>query len=53
VQILSFHAIPGGGAVVDRPFIGDYTSDNNATFATQIAQMQSAGLTFAIVSWYS
>jgi len=43
---------PGGGAVVDRPLAGDYTSDSNSTFATQISQMQSAGLTFAIVSWW-
>ncbi|HUI86081.1 MAG TPA: hypothetical protein VLY21_02865 [Nitrososphaerales archaeon] len=43
---------PGGGAVVDRPGIGYYVSDSNQTFARQVGQMQSAGLSFAVVSWW-
>ena len=43
---------PGGGAVVDKPNLGYYVSDSNQTFETQIAEMQSAGISFAIVSWW-
>jgi hypothetical protein len=43
---------PGGGSVVDRPSIGYYVSDSNLTFQTQIGEMQSAGISFAIVSWW-
>jgi len=43
---------PGGGAVVDEPVLGYYSSDNASTFAWQIKEMQSAGLSFAIVSWW-
>ncbi len=43
---------PGGGAVVDQPIIGCYVSDSNQTFKTQIDQMQSFGISFAVVSWW-
>lgn len=43
---------PGGGAVVDTPTIGFYTSDANQTFREQIGQMQGAGISFAVVSWW-
>jgi len=43
---------PGGGSVVDRPAIGHYASDSNQTFAWQIGQMQEAGISFAVVSWW-
>src|SRR5579875_183176 len=43
---------PGGGATVDVPSTGYYTSDNTSTFATQIREMQSAGISFAVVSWW-
>ena len=43
---------PGGGAVVDRPNLGYYVSDSNQTFQTQISEMQSAGISFAVVSWW-
>ena len=43
---------PGGGAVVDRPNLGYYVSDSNQTFETQIGEMHSAGISFAIVSWW-
>ena len=43
---------PGGGAVVDRPNLGYYVSDSNQTFRTQISEMQSAGISFAVVSWW-
>jgi hypothetical protein len=43
---------PGGGAVVDRPSIGYYVSDSNQTFKTQISEMQGAGISFAVVSWW-
>ena len=43
---------PGGGAVVDTPNIGYYVSDSNRTFRTQISEMQGAGISFAIVSWW-
>jgi hypothetical protein len=43
---------PGGGAVVDTPVIGYYSSDANQTFAWQVSQMQKAGLSFAILSWW-
>lgn len=42
----------GAGAVVDRPVIGYYESNNDTTFAWQIGQMQIAGLSFAVVSWW-
>ncbi len=45
-------SFPGGGAVVDKPVIGYYSSDNDSTFSWQIQEMQSAGLTFSIVSWW-
>ncbi len=45
-------AYPGGGAVVDRPAIGYYSSDDNQTFAWQVAQMQRAGFSFAVLSWW-
>ena len=43
---------PGGGAVVDKPNLGYYVSDSNQTFKTQISEMQGAGLSFAVVSWW-
>ena len=43
---------PGGGAVVDQPKIGFYPSDSNETFRTQIGEMQGAGISFAVVSWW-
>ena len=43
---------PGGGAVVDKPNLGYYVSDSNQTFKTQISEMQSAGISFAVVSWW-
>lgn len=43
---------PGGGAVVDKPNLGYYISDSNQTFRTQISEMQSAGISFAVVSWW-
>jgi hypothetical protein len=43
---------PGGGAVVDTPSAGYYASDSNATFERQVSEMQSAGITFAVVSWW-
>ncbi len=43
---------PGGGAVVDKPTIGFYSSDNNDTFAWQLSQMRQAGFSFAVVSWW-
>ncbi len=43
---------PGGGSVVDQPSTGYYVSDSNSTFKTQIGEMQSAGITFAVVSWW-
>ncbi|HKW03947.1 MAG TPA: hypothetical protein VJN71_01490 [Nitrososphaerales archaeon] len=43
---------PGGGSVVDRPLSGYYVSDSNSTFSTQVSEMQGAGLSFAIVSWW-
>jgi hypothetical protein len=43
---------PGGGVVVDQPTIGYYVSDSNETFAAQISEMQSAGISFAVVSWW-
>jgi hypothetical protein len=43
---------PGGGSIVDQPSMGYYVSDSNSTFKTQISEMQSAGITFAIVSWW-
>jgi len=46
------HSCPGGGVAVDQPNIGYYVSDSNQTFQTQIAEMRSAGLSFAVVSWW-
>ena len=43
---------PGGGAVVDEPAMGFYVSDSNSTFRRQVSEMESAGLTFAVVSWW-
>ena len=43
---------PGGGAVVDRPNLGYYVSDSNQTFKAQISEMQSVGISFAVVSWW-
>ncbi|MDG6941982.1 MAG: hypothetical protein JRN34_03550 [Nitrososphaerota archaeon] len=43
---------PGGGAVVDTPAIGYYVSDSNATFQWQVKEMQSAGISFALISWW-
>ena len=43
---------PGGGAVVDTPTLGYYVSDSNQTFAQQVSQMQRAGLSFALISWW-
>ncbi len=43
---------PGGGAVVDTPAIGYYVSDSNATFQWQVKEMQSAGIGFAVISWW-
>jgi hypothetical protein len=44
---------PGGGVVVDKPFLGYYVSDSNATFQCQISEMQETGISLAIVSWWS
>ena len=38
--------------MVDRPNLGYYVSDSNRTFQTQISEMQSAGISFAVVSWW-
>ena len=38
--------------MVDRPSLGYYVSDSNQTFETQIDEMQSAGISFAVVSWW-
>jgi hypothetical protein len=43
---------PGGGAVVDKPDQGYYVSDSNQTFKAQIEEMQSTGISFAVVSWW-
>jgi len=43
---------PGGGAVVDTPSAGFYVSDSNATFRRQVGEMQNAGISFALVSWW-
>ena len=43
---------PGGGAVIDRPNIGFYVSDSNQTFRTEIGEMQDAGISFIVVSWW-
>lgn len=43
---------PGGGVVVDPPVAGYYVSDSNATFQRQISEMEGAGITFAVVSWW-
>ena len=43
---------PGGGAVVDRPATGYYASDDSQTFACQVEQMQKAGLSFVVISWW-
>lgn len=37
---------------MDQPSIGYYVSDGSQTFKWQIGQMQSAGLSFAVVSWW-
>jgi len=42
----------GGFAVVDKPVIGYYVSDSNSTFSWQVQQMEQAGLSFAVVSWW-
>jgi hypothetical protein len=42
----------GGLAVVDKPVIGYYFSDSNSTFRWQVQQMEQAGLSFALVSWW-
>ena len=38
--------------MVDKPNLGYYISDSNRTFQAQISEMQSAGITFAVVSWW-
>ncbi len=38
--------------VVDPPAAGYYVSDSNVTFQRQIGEMQDAGITFAVVSWW-
>ena len=43
---------PGGGSVVDTPAIGYYVSDSNATFQWQVNGMRSAGISFAVISWW-
>ncbi len=43
---------PGGGSVVDKPSDGYYVSDSDSTFKTQVSQMQCAGISFAVVSWW-
>jgi hypothetical protein len=43
---------PGGGSVVDYPMVGYYASDSNQTFSWQISQMQNAGISLAVVSWW-
>jgi len=43
---------PGGGEVVDKPAIGYYSSDSDETFSWQVSQMERAGLSFAVVSWW-
>lgn len=37
---------------MDKPTIGYYVSDANSTFRWQIQQMELAGLSFAVVSWW-
>jgi hypothetical protein len=43
---------PGGGSVVDIPSSGYYVSDSDSTFQTQLGEMQGAGISFAVVSWW-
>ena len=38
--------------MVDRPNLGYYVSDSNQTFKAQISEMQSVGISFAVVSWW-
>lgn len=40
------------GTVVDRPSIGYYASDSNATLAWQLSNMKAAGISAIIVSWW-
>jgi hypothetical protein len=40
------------GKAVDKPSIGWYASDNNATLAWQLANMQKAGISVIVVSWW-
>jgi hypothetical protein len=42
----------GGYAVVDEPVKGYYVSDSNSTFSYQVQQMELAGLSYAVVSWW-
>ncbi len=42
----------GGFAVVDEPAIGYYVSDSNSTFQLQVQEMERAGLSYAVVSWW-
>jgi hypothetical protein len=37
---------------VDKPLIVYYVSDSNTTFSWQVQQMEQAGLSFAVVSWW-
>lgn len=43
---------PGGGVVVDHPTFGYYASDSNRTFKAQVDEMQSIGVSFAVLSWW-
>jgi hypothetical protein len=45
-------SFPGGSIVVDKPTAGYYVSDSNMTFGTQVGEMQTAGISFAVVSWW-
>jgi hypothetical protein len=43
---------PGNGYVVDTPIDNYYVSDSNSTFTSQLSQMEWAGLSYAILSWW-
>ncbi len=38
--------------MVDKPNLGYHVSDSNRTFQFQINEMQSAGISFVVVSWW-
>ena len=40
------------GIVVDRPAIGYYASDDNATLAWQLSEIRSSGISWILASWW-